>query len=142
MALIDEKIALFKAEVGDRELNVEQKRVFNAFTKKKGASTYINVTDMDGKSLRIKIYSNKVSTGSQHILKNHYATKIHWVTAWEILNFYEVVEFGTHYVSNGYIVYRIEKYCGDVKISTVLKFVEDNGVAVLKCFYSDRGDNK
>ena len=142
MALIDEKIALFKAEVGDRELNVEQKRVFNAFTKKKGASTYINVTDMDGKSLRIKIYSNKVSTGSQHILKNHYATKIHWVTAWEILNFYEVVEFGTHYVSNGYIVYRIEKYCGDVKISTVLKFVEDNGVAVLKSFYSDRGDNK
>lgn len=142
MALIDEKIALFKAEVGNRELSEEQSKVFNAFTKKKGASTYINVTDMDGKSLRIKIYSNKVSTGTQHILKNHYATKIHWVTAWEILNFCEVVECGTHYVSNGYIVYRIVKYCDDVKISTVLKFVEDNGVAVLKSFYSDRGDDK
>ena len=138
MALIDDRIAQFRTEVGDRELTEEQRKIFNAFTKKNGAATYLNVTDMDGKNVRIKIYSNKIKTGSQHILVNHFGTMIHWVTAWEILNLYEVVERGAHYISNGYVVYRMDTDYNGVKISTVLKFVEDKGIAVLKSFYSNR----
>lgn len=48
------------------------------------------------------------------------------------------MESGEHYVSNGYVVYRIETDFDGVKISTVLKFVEDKGIAVLKSFYSNR----
>ena len=35
MALIDDRIAQFKAEVGNRELTEEQMKIFNAFTKKR-----------------------------------------------------------------------------------------------------------
>ena len=75
MALIDDRIAQFRAEVGDMELTEEQKKIFNAFTKKNGAATFLNVTDKDGRNVRIKIYSNKTKTGSQHILINHFGTR-------------------------------------------------------------------
>ncbi len=59
MALIDDRIAQFRAEVGDRELTEEQRKIFNAFTKKNGAATFLNVTDKDGRNVRIKFIQIK-----------------------------------------------------------------------------------
>lgn len=142
MSTLDEKIKAFKNEVGDRELNAAQGKIYHAFTKTKGSATRISVVDKFGNTVRIKIYSDKTSNGVQHILSNHYKTKVHWVTANEILNLYRIVETGDRYPSNGYTVYHRTQSFNGVKISTVLKFGKEGSEAVLKSFYSDREETK
>lgn len=136
--LLSKKIAQFIAEVGDRELTQEQSKIFHAFTKTKGSVTYLNVTDCKGKSLRIKIYSDKFSNGTQHILLGHYKTRREYVTAMEILNLCDVIRNGELYKSRGYTVYRLLRHYGKVTIRTVLKINVNGNEAVLKSFYSDR----
>lgn len=136
---IDEKIRLFKAEIGNRKLTEEQSKVYHAFTKKSGSMTYINVTDKSGKKVRIKIDSTKSSRGSQYILLRHYKTNYGRVTAFEILNLCNVVKFGEPYDSQGYIVYKMNVQQSGVIYRTTLKFSVENESAALKSFYSDRG---
>ena len=68
MALIDDRIAQFKAEVGNRELTEEQMKIFNAFCKKGGASTFVNVTDSLGIKVRLKIVSYDPSVAHRLLL--------------------------------------------------------------------------
>lgn len=142
MATIDDKIKQFKKEIGNRVLNEKQGKIYHAFTKTNGSATYLNVIDKDSRAIRIKIYSNKVDNGSQHILVNHYKEPVYWVTANEILNLYRIVEVGEHYRSRGYTVYHRTYSNGNANISTVLKFKEEDNEAVLKSFYSDREKTK
>lgn len=142
MATIDDKIKQFKEEVGGRVLNEKQGKIYHAFTKTNGSATYLNVTDKDNRDIRIKIYSNKVDNGSQHILVNHYKEPVYWVTANEILNLYRIVELGERYRSGIYTVYHRTYSNGNAKISTVLKLKEEDREAVLKSFYSDRENTK
>lgn len=136
--LLSKKIAQFIAEVGDRELTQEQGKIFHAFTKTKGSVTYLNVTDSKGKNLRIKIYSDKFSNGTQHILLGHYKTNRGYVTAMEILNLCDVVRKGNVYNRNGYTIYKLLHKYKNVTIRTVLKVNVNGNEAVLKSFYSDR----
>ena len=136
--LLSQKIKQFADEVGDKELTEEQKRIYKAFTKTKGAATNIYVTDSKGRNLNIKIYSNKFSNGVQHILMGHYKTTREYVTANEILNLCDVVRNGTPYKSGSYTVYKLSRRYGKVTIRTVLKISVEGNEAVLKSFYSDR----
>lgn len=138
MATIDDKIRQFKAEVGNRQLNAEQAKVYNAFTKTKGSATFINVTDKNGKKVRIKIDSTKRTTGSQKILMRHYNTNVGRVTAWEILNLCNVVKTGEPHPSGIYIIYKKQFVRNGHLFHTVLRFTIDEKSAALKSFYSNR----
>ena len=136
--LLSQKIKQFIAEVGDKELTEEQKRIYKAFTKTKGAATNIYVTDSQGRMLNVKIYSNKFSNGVQYILMGHYKTTREYVTANEILNLCDVIRKGRMYPSKGYTVYQLLHKYNNVTIRTVLKIDMNEKEAVLKSFYSNR----
>ena len=139
MALIDDRITQFRAEIGDRELTEEQRKIFNAFCKKGGASTFVNVTDYLGNKVRLKIVSYDPSIGSQHILLSHYKTEVGNVTATEILNLCDIVKYGESYISGIYTVYRKQYENNGVLYRTVVKVSKEKGTSLLKSFYSDRG---
>ena len=137
-AALLQKIDQFIKEVGDKTLSHEQAKVYAAFTKTSGSNTYLNITDKDGNTLRLKIISNSETSGTRYILRNHYKTRIHYVTANEILNLSKIIESGERYPSYGYTVYKLEKTSPQGLIREVLRIAKDGKTAVLKSFYSDR----
>ena len=136
MALIDEKIALFKAEVGDRELNEEQSKVFNAFSKKNGSVVKVHVVDCEGICLKVSLDS---SAEIRKVLSKHYRTTDGTVTALQILNMFDTVRTGYKYFSNGNVVYEKSWMDNGVKYFTVLKIYPNGKDAVFKSFYSTIG---
>ncbi len=136
MALIDEKIALFKAEVGDRDLTDEQKRVFETFCRTKGKLKSISTTDNSGTLITMKFPSDDENEGTQHVLLKHYKTNRGTVTAMEILNMMEVVRCGNREDDGNHIVYWEEKYNGRIKYTFAVKVAKSGNI--FKSFYSDR----
>lgn len=136
--ILKKKIAQFKAEVGNRKLTPEQKKIYAAFTKTKGSSTFINVVDIYDDSIRLKIVSNSTDAGSQHILLKHYKTSIGRVTANEILNLTEIISKGRREKNRSYMVYsKIINNRGNI-IKEVVRISKDGKTAMLKSFYSNR----
>ncbi|MBO7481200.1 MAG: hypothetical protein J6T63_03720 [Bacteroidales bacterium] len=136
MALIDEKIALFKTDVGNRELNEEQKRVFDTFCRTKGKLKSISTTDNTGTSLVVKFPSDDENEGTQHVLLKHYKTNRGSVTAMEILNLMDVVRCGNRVEDGNHIIYCVEKYQGRIKFTFAVKVAKRGNI--FKSFYSDR----
>ncbi len=134
---VDEKIRQFKAEVGNRQLNPEQAKVYHAFTKKNGKDVYVHVADCDGVVLKITLESSKEV---RKILLRHYKTNNGTVTAIQILNMFNVVRYASRkYDSQGNTVYeRLQKRNG-IKYHTVIKIFSNGNDAVLKSFHSSIG---
>lgn len=136
MALIDDRIAQFRAEVGDRELTEEQNRVFETFCRTKGKLKRICTTDGNGDSVTIMFPSDDENEGTQHVLLKHYKTNRGSVTAMEILNLMDVVRCGNRVEDGNHIIYCVEKYQGRIKFTFAVKVAKRGNI--FKSFYSDR----
>ena len=136
MALIDNRIAQFRAEVGDRKLTEEQNRVFETFCRTKGKLKRICTTDGNGDSVTIMFPSDDENEGTQHVLLKHYKTNRGSVTALEILNLMDVVRNGSMESDENHIVYSMEKYLGKIKFTIAVKVVKNGNI--FKSFYSNR----
>lgn len=136
--ILKKKIAQFKAEVGNRKLTPEQKKIYAAFTKTKGRPTFIDVVDIYDESIKLKIISNSIDAGVQHILLRHYKTNIGRVTANEILNLTEIISKGRREKKRSYMVYsKIINDRGNI-VKEVVRISKDGKTATLKSFYSNR----
>ena len=136
MSLIDDRIAQFRAEVGDRELTEEQRKIFNAFTKKNGSLVRIHIVDVEGVSLRVSMDS---SAEVKKVLTKHYCTPDGTVTAVQILDMFDTVRTGRKYMSMGNIIYEKAWTCDGALYFTVLKVFSNGKDAVFKSFYSTIG---
>ena len=134
MALIDDRIAQFRAEVGDRELTEEQNRVFETFCRTKGKLKRICTTDSNGDSITIMFPSDDENEGTQHVLLKHYKTNRGSVTALEILNLMDVVR--NKGSDESHIIYSMEKFRGKIKFTIAVKVVKKGNI--FKSFYSNR----
>ena len=140
MALIDEKIAQFKSEIGDMKMSEEQQIVFDLFCRTKGKPKRINTSDKDGAKVSFLVHSDKYSEGSQHVMLKHYRGKVGHVTAFEIIDMLDVVKKSKCVVRNFVTSYRLVRELGGVKYSLVLKMTTH--VHVFKSFYSNRTNKK
>ena len=136
MALIDDRIAQFRAEVGDRELTEEQNRVFETFCRTKGKLKRIYTTDSNGNFVTIMFPSDDENEGTQHVLLKHYKTNRGSVTALEILNLMDVVRNGAKGSDENHIIYSMEKFRGKIKFTIAVKVVKKGNI--FKSFYSNR----
>lgn len=132
---IEKKIRQFKAEVGDRELNAEQAKIYAAFTKAKGKAINFTVTDKYGKTFRFKMDPSKRGEGVQHVLLKHYKG-IGRVTALEILNLCEVIRKGDKSYRDQCVNYRWEHSVNGVTFTTSVKISKSDNF--FKSFYSNR----
>ena len=137
MSNIQKKIELFKCEAGEKkQYNIEQQKIYSAFTKENGKSIRCAITDCEGKNLKVTL---DPATEVRKILLKHYQEPNGLVTAKDILNMFDVVRTGTKRYEKGNYVYTkrfVRK--GDVYF-TVLKLFPNGKDAVLKSFYSNRG---
>lgn len=91
---IREKIDIFKREAGEKErYNIEQQKIYSAFTKENGKSIRFAITDCKGKNLRVTL---DPATEVRKILLKHYQEPTGTVTAKEILNMFDIVRTGTN----------------------------------------------
>lgn len=134
-SFIDQKIAQFRAEIGNRTLSEEQQRIYNVFTRTKGVSRF-TMTDGYGDSVRFKVDPSKFSDGPQHILTKHYRGHEGRITATEIINMCEVIRKGTKRKTPTHITYKLAKNVGGNKLILALKITRND--LVLKSFYSNR----
>ena len=135
MTAVEQKIAMFRSEVGSRELTEEQQRIYNVFTRTKGVSRF-TITDGYGDSVRFKVDPSKFSDGPQHILVKHYRGIEGRVTATEIINLCEVIRKGTRRKTSTHITYQLTKNVGGNRLILALKITRND--LVLKSFYSNR----
>ena len=136
MALIDDRIAQFRAEVGNRELTEEQNRVFETFCRTKGKLKRICTADGNGGPVTIMFPSDDENEGTQHVLLKHYKTNRGAVTALEILNLMDVVRNGSMESDENHIIYSMEKFRGKIKFTIAVKVVKKGNI--FKSFYSNR----
>lgn len=137
MAKIDDKIALFIKEAGDKsKYNVEQQKIYTAFTKKKGKPVNFKITDCEGIDYNISLNPEKEV---KKILCKHYKENDGTVLTADILNMFDVIRTGLKNYNNGNIVYT-KRYTrkGEVYFF-VIKLLKSGNNAVLKSFYSNRG---
>ena len=70
MSAIRKKIELFKSEAGEKEqYNIEQQKIYSAFTKENGKGIRFAVTDCEGKIFKVTLDS---ATEVRKILLKHY----------------------------------------------------------------------
>ena len=127
----------FINEIGDIQLNEEQKRIYNAFVYRKRGMYNFCINDKYGNTIRFSMYTNKTDDGVIHILKRHYNNTLGHVTAMEILCFPEVVRMGNITADKNTITYTMKKSGRDYSLIIGLKTTgtEKN---ILKSFYSDK----
>ena len=129
--ILQDKIELFKNEIGTRKLNIEQQKIYSAFTKKSGSKIYVSVTDCEGIRLKITLESQ---AEVKKILLKHYNGTTGTVTAWEILNMFNVVRYGSKNYSDGKYVYSRIFIKGGKRYRAIVKIFRDGSNAVLKSF--------
>lgn len=137
IAEIDAKIALFIKEAGDKsKYNVEQQKIYTAFTRKTGKPINFKITDCEGVDYNVSLDSTKEV---KKILCKHYKEKDGTVLIADILNMFDVIRTGAKNYNHGNIVYT-KKYTrkGEVYFF-VIKLLKSGNNAVLKSFYSNRG---
>ncbi len=134
---ITSKIAQFVSEIGKRKLTQEQERIYNAFVFRRAKPYKFSVIDNYGNTIRFTLYTNKRDDGVIHILTKHYQGKIGRVTAFEILNFCDVIRKGEMSARNNEITYKLTK-CGTTYTLTVGLKRTQTGENVLKSFYSNK----
>ena len=137
MPTIQQKIEQFKAEIGTRQLNVEQQRVYNAFVYRRVKPYKFVVNDRYGNTIRFTLYTNKTSDGVVHILMKHYRGEIGCVTAWEVLNFCDIIRNGELKTSNSGLTYCWIKGANVYTLKVGLK-VTKTDENILKSVYSNK----
>ena len=134
---IREKIDIFKREAGEKErYNIEQQKIYSAFTKENGKSIRFAITDCKGKNLRVTL---DPATEVRKILLKHYQEPTGTVTAKEILNMFDIVRTGTKKKEKGNYVYTKKFVRKRAVYFAVLKLFPNGKDAVLKSFYSNLG---
>lgn len=134
---IEKKIEQFKKEAGPKEqYNIEQQKIYTAFTKNKGLPIRVDVVDCEG--IHIKVAIDPTEEVKKILLK-HYQEKKGNVTAKEILNMFDVMRTGNKNFNQGNYVYT-KKYTrkGNVYF-IVIKLFANKKEAILKSFYSNEG---
>ena len=137
MSAIRKKIELFKSEAGEKEqYNIEQQKIYSAFTKENGKGIRFAVTDCEGKIFKVTLDS---ATEVRKILFKHYQEPNGTVTAKDILNMFDVVRRGVKRYEKGNYVYTKRFLRKGEVYFAVLKLFPNGKDAVLKSFYSNQG---
>ncbi|MBO7571522.1 MAG: hypothetical protein J6T48_05135 [Bacteroidales bacterium] len=126
----------FINEIGDIQLNEEQRRIYNAFVYRRRKPYKFSVTDKYDNTIRFTLYTDKKIEGVIHILEKHYDGDIGHVTAWEIINLCDVIRTGD-FVSDGKSLTYTKETNGK-KYSLIVGLKETGSGNVLKSFYSDK----
>ena len=137
MPTLQQKIEQFKAEIGTRQLNVEQQRVYNAFVYRRVKPYKFVVNDRYGNTIRFTLYTNKNDDGVVHILSRHYKSRVGEVTALEILNFCDIIRNGELKTSNSGLTYCWIKGANVYTLKVGLK-VTKTAENILKSIYSNK----
>ena len=126
----------FINEIGNTQLNEEQKRIYNAFVYRRKKPYKFTVTDKYDNTIRFTLYTDKKIEGVIHILEKHYDGDIGHVTAWEIINLCDVIRTGD-FVSDGKSLTYTKETNGKT-YSLIVGLKETGSGNVLKSFYSDK----
>ena len=126
----------FINEIGDIQLNEEQRRIYNAFVYRRRKPYKFSVTDKYENTVRFILPTNNTREGFVHILTKHYNGIIGKVSANEILNFVDVIRNGDLTVENNTMTY-IHKSNG-INYSLIVGIKETPASNILKSFYSDK----
>ncbi len=137
MANIDDKIALFIKEAGDKsKYNVEQQKIYTAFTKTNGKPIRVQVVDCEGVKLNVSI---DPKTEVSKILKKHFYEANGTIKTQHILKMFDVMRSGKKAFNNGNYVYR-KKYVKNGEVYfLVIKLFQNGKDAILKSFHSNLG---
>ena len=126
----------FITEVGDTQLNDEQKRIYNAFVYRRRKPYKFSVVDKYGNTIRFILPTSNKREGVVHILMKHYNGKVGQVTASEILCFLEVIRKGNLTAENNTMTYKYN--LNNVCYSLIVGIKETPSNNILKSFYSDK----
>ena len=126
----------FINEIGDIQLNEEQRRIYNAFVYRRRKPYKFSVTDKYDNTIRFILPTNNTREGVVHILIKHYNGMLGKVSANEILNFVDIIRNGNLTVGNNTMTY-IHKSNG-VNYSLIVGIKETPASNILKSFYSDK----
>lgn len=136
MTNLEKKIAAFKREAGSKEqYNVEQQKIYTAFTRKNGRPIRVEVIDCSGIKMKISLDS---TTEVKKILLKHYKGKEGRVTADEILRMFDVVRYGHKKSNHGNFEYTLTFDRGKFTYFTIVKLFPNGEDAILKSFYTNR----
>lgn len=126
----------FITEVGDIQLNDEQKRIYNAFVYRRRKPYKFSVVDKYGNTIRFILPTNNKREGVVHILQKHYNGNVGKVTASEILSFLEVIRKGNLTAENNTMTYKYN--LNNVCYSLIVGIKETPSNNILKSFYLDK----
>ncbi|MBR5214801.1 MAG: hypothetical protein IKV80_01090 [Bacteroidales bacterium] len=135
--IIERKTKDFCEEVQHIKLTEENKRIYNAFVYKRAKPYKFEIIDKYSNTIRFVLCTNKLDDGVLHILLKHYQGKVGSVSAFEILNFCEVIRNGEISVNENTMVYTLKQNGQTFKLIVALK-KSQTGTNILKSFYSDR----
>ena len=135
--IIERKTNEFCEEVKNLKLTEENKRVYNAFVYKRSKPYKFEVVDRYNNTIRFVLCTNKLDDGVLHILLKHYQGVVGKVSAYEILNFCDVIRKGEVNVNENNMTYTYKQNGQIFKLVVALKR-SNTGTNILKSFYSDR----
>lgn len=135
--IIKRKTNEFCEEVKCFNLTEENKRVYNAFVYRRAKPYKFEIVDKYNNTIRFVLCTNKLDDGVLHILLKHYQGNVGKVSAYEILNFCDVIRKGEVNVNDNNMIYTY-KQNGQIFILIVALKRSTTGTNILKSFYSDR----
>lgn len=119
--IIERKTKDFCEEIKHIKLTEENKRIYNAFVYKRAKPYKFEIIDKYSNTIRFVLCTNKLDDGVLHILLKHYQGKVGSVSAFEILNFCEVIRNGEISVNENTMVYTLKQNGQTFKLIVALK---------------------